>query len=243
MSKNTRFRVIAGMVGAFASVVVATSAVAQEATPLIYGVQIDELEYRFGDASDVMAWNGNATIGRDELKFRLLSQGEYARRSDTLETLENQLLVQTPISDFFDAKAGVRFDIPAGPDRTYGVLGIQGLAPLWFDIDADLFLSEDGNGSARIDAEYEMLITNQITLVPSVEFNVAFADDREIGIGSGLSSTEMGLRLSYDLVDRSVAPYAGVFYERSFGETADLAKEEGEDQDALFFLTGVRLMF
>lgn len=243
MPTTNTIRAITVAVGTFASTVAGLPVLAQEAPPLIYGVQIEQLEYRFGDATDVMAWDGDAVIGRDEVKFRVQSEGEYARRSDSFETLENQLLVQAPISDFFDAKVGVRFDTPSGPDRTYGVIGIQGLAQQWFEIDADLFLSENGDGSARLDAEYELLITNRIILVPSTEINVAFSDDREIGIGAGLSSAELGLRVSYDLIDRAVAPYAGVFYERSFGETANLARAEGEDRDALFFVVGTRLLF
>jgi copper resistance protein B len=126
-------------------------------------------------------------------------------------------------------KAGFRVDTPNGPDRSYSVLGLSGLAPQWFEIDADFFVSEKGDTSARLDAEYELLITNRLILTPSAEINVAFSGDHEIGVGSGISDIEAGMRLSYDLIDRRLSPYFGVVYERKFGQTEDLAKAEGED--------------
>ncbi len=218
-------------------------ATAQEKSPLFYSVTLERLEYRFGDESDVGAWDGDAIIGRDEWKLRLQSEGEYERESSSFETLENQLLVQIPVSDFFDAKAGVRFDTPEGPDRVYGVLGLQGLAPQWFELDADLFLSERGDVSARLDVDYELLLTNRLILTPSLEADFAFSEDRPIGVGSGLGKVEVGARLSYDLVDRSISPYVGVHFEQLFGPTKRLARDDGEPTDQLFFVAGVRVRF
>ena len=148
-----------------------------------------------------------------------------------------------PISTFFDAKGGVRLDTPKGTDRWYGVLGISGLAPQWFEVDADLFFSEAGEASARLDIEYELLITNRLILTPSADINVAFSDDTEIGIKAGLTSAEAGLRLSYDLIDRAVSPYLGLVYERKLGNTADLADEEGEDIEGWRAVIGTRIVF
>ena len=142
--------------------------------------------------------------------------------------------------------AGVRvtpLDTPDGPDRLFGVVGVAGLAPQWIEVDADLFVSETGDVSARVDAEYELLITNRLILIPSLEVDVAFTEDREIGVATGLNSVEFGVRLSYDLIDRMLSPYVGVAYERKFGRTADFAREEGEDTSALFGVIGARLMF
>ena len=221
---------------------------AEPKSQVFYGVKVEQLEYRFneiGEKNDAesWAWDGDAFIGTDELKLRLQSEGEYIAGEDVFETLENKVVLQIPVSTFFDAKAGVRFDTPEGPDRTYAVLGLQGLAPQWFEVDADLFVSEKGDVSVRLDVDYELLITNRVILTPTAEINAAFSDDREIGVGSGLSSAELGLRLSYDLLDRSIAPYIGVHYERLFGNTADFAKDEGEDDDELFVVAGVRLLF
>lgn len=109
----------------------------------------------------------------------------------------------------------------------------------WFEVDASAFLSDEGELSARISAEYELLITRQLILQPSAEVDLAAQNVRERGIGSGLGAVELGLRLRYELV-RKVAPYVGILWERKFGDTADLAREEGEDADDLSFLVGIR---
>ena len=227
-----------------AAIAIPASSQAQETNLIFYGVQMEELEYRQGDQSEnLMVWDGDAFIGTDELKLRWLGKGEYDADGDVLETMENRLVLQKPISDFFDIKAGVRLDSPEGVDRWFGLFGVTGLAPQWIEIDADLFISETGDVSARLDAEYELLITNRLILTPSGEIDVALSDDREIGVASGLNSIELGLRLSYDVVDRTFSPYIGVVFERKFGRTADFARDEGEDPSALFAVIGAKLMF
>ena len=214
---------------------------ASDAEQLIYGVQLEQLEYRFGDKdTDVMAWDGDAVVGTDELKFVLRSEGEFETETDKMEALETQARLQKPVSTFFDAVGGVRLDTPEGRDRVHGVLGLHGLAPQWFEIDADLFVSD--YPSFRFEAEYEALITNYWILTPSIEFDLPFRDDPAREIGAWGPKVEIGARLSYDLVDRSVAPYIGIHYERVMGETQDIREAEGEDADGLFFVTGVRLM-
>lgn len=211
------------------------------AEPLIWGIQAEELEYRLGARTDVLAWELDALAGTDELLFTWRSRGEYETATSAFETLENQLRLETPISDFFNLAAGVRIDTPRGQDRAYGVIGVHGLAPQWFEVDADLFLSD--HPLFRIDVEYEALITNRIILTPSFELEVPLADDEAIGYGAWGPKLEIGARLSYDLVDRAVAPYVGVHYERRFGESASLARAEDEDPGGVFFVVGVRLLF
>lgn len=220
-----------------------TSAYAMESN-LFYGVQFEQFEYRLGDENEKRAvWDGDLFVGTDALKLRLLSEGERDLDADSFETLENRLVLQTPISDFFDARAGVRLDSPTGTDRWYGTAGVFGLAPQWFEVGADFFVSETGDGSARLDVGYEGLLTNDITLTPSMELDMAFSDDPEIEIGSGLSKVELGLRLSYDLIDRAVVPYIGVSYERKLGNTADFARADNEDISTTYFVIGMRLMY
>ncbi|MBT8003536.1 MAG: copper resistance protein B [Rhodospirillales bacterium] len=224
---------------AFAVTFVASSPLFAE--QLIWGVQAEQLEYRIGDDTDVMAWDVDALIGTDELKLVFRSEGEFETNGDVLETMENQLRLQAPISTFFDAVAGVRVDTPEGPDRVYGVVGVHGLAPQWFEIDADLFVSD--RPSFRFEAEYEALITNRLILTPSIEFNLPFTDDLAIEQGAWGPKLEVGARLSYDLLDRAISPYIGVHYERVFGETQDIATSEGKDDDALFLTIGAKLIF
>jgi len=226
----------------FGAAAVCAAASPLQAEQMIYGVQIEQLEYRVGDKdTDVMAWDGDAFIGTDELKFVLRSEAEFETATDKMEKLETQARLQVPVSTFFDAVAGVRVDTPDGPDRIHGVVGLHGLAPQWFEIDADLFVSD--NPSFRFEAEYEALITNYWILTPSVEFDLPFTDDTEIGVGAWGSKLEIGARLSYDLIDRAVAPYVGVHYERLFGKSQDIKEADGENADGLFFVAGMRLLF
>ena len=219
---------------------------AQSASPTVYGLQVEEFELRSGDTGEsIGAWGADAFIGNDEFRLRWLGEGEYDFDNNRFEALENRLVGQVPISDFFDAKAGVRFDTPSGKnkDRVYGVVGVTGLAPQWFEVDADMFYSEKGDLSARLDAEYELLITNRLILTPSFDLGYAFSDDTEIDKKAGFTGLEAGLRLSYDLVDRMVSPYIGIVHERKLGNTADLVEAEGEDTEAWFGVIGVKMVF
>ncbi|AOY88191.1 copper resistance protein CopB [Marinobacter salinus] len=210
----------------------------------VWGAQFEEFEYRYSDDDEELGvWSGDFFYGTDDLKARWLTKGEYAIEEQAYEKLENQLVAQTPVSDFFDAKAGLRFDTPEGPDRTYVVLGITGLAPQWFEVDANLYVSKDGDTSTELDAEYELLLTNHWILAVALDASVAFSEDREIGVGKGLVSTETGIRLSYDLVDRSFSPYVGVVHERKYGDTADFADADGGNVEDWFAVVGARLSF
>ena len=113
------------------------------------------------------------------------------------------------ISRFFDAQFGIRHDIYPNPDRTYVAIGVQGLAPQWFEIDGTLFISEKGNASFRFEADYDVLLTQRIIVSPNIEVNVAFEDDKAINIGSGISKLEMGLRLRYH-INRDISESIGI---------------------------------
>lgn len=210
----------------------------------VWGAQFEEFEYRYSDDDEeIGVWDADFFYGTDNLKARWLSSGEYSIEEQAYESLENQLVGQIPISRFFDAKAGVRFDTPEGPDRTYAVLGVAGLAPQWFEIDSNLYVSKDGDTSADLDAEYELLLTNYWILTATLDATVAFSEDREIGVGKGLVSTETGLRLSYDLIDRAFSPYVGIVHERKYGDTADFARADGGSTEDWFAVVGARLSF
>lgn len=209
-----------------------------------WGIQFEELEYRYSDADEEIAvWDADAFYGTDDFKLRWLTRGEYAIEEQAYEGLENQIVGQFPVSEFFDAKAGIRIDTPEGPDRTYAVLGLSGLAPQWIEVDTNLYVSDEGDASADIDIEYELLLTNYWILTASLDATVAFSEDREIGVGQGLVSTETGLRLSYDLIDRAFSPYLGVVHERLYGDSAELARADGHGTEDWFAVVGARLAF
>jgi copper resistance protein B len=228
--------------GALASVLTAAPSFAAEPTSSVfYGVQVEQFEVRKQDGAEVLAWDFDATIGTDELKGVIRSEAEYDFRGNEFETLEIQLRGAVPVSPFFDAIAGIRLDASEGERRVDGVIGIHGLAEQWVEVDLDLFVSRDP--SVRFEAEYEGLITNRITFVPSIEIEVPLTNDDTREFGAFGPIIEVGARLSYDVVDRAFSPYIGIHYEFALGETADTIRAGGGDTDALFVLVGVRMMF
>jgi|TARA_R110000796_G_scaffold63568_3_gene147237 copper resistance protein B len=233
-------KILAGLV-APAFVISVLPATPVQAEPLIWGVQAEQTEFRYGKDTDVFAWNFDALVGSDELKLVWRSEGEFATKNDNFERLENQLRAQVPISTFFDAVGGVRFSSPSSGNRFDGVIGLHGLAPQFFEVDADLFVGE--YPSARLDVDYEVLLTNRLIATPTIELNLPFTDDTKYGKAAFGPSLEVGLRLSYDVVDRLLSPYIGIHYERSFGGTANIKRSEGEDAGAVFFLVGAKMIF
>lgn len=201
----------------------------------------DQLEYRAQDGRDGYKWDLQGWYGGDYDKLWLKSEGEGAF-GDSPEQAEVQLLYSRAIDPWFNIQAGVRHDFRPDPERTHLVVGIQGLARYWFEVDGQLFLSDKGDLSARFEAEYDQRITNQLILQPAVEFNLAAQDVPEIGIGSGLTTAEIGARLRYEFVPE-FAPYVGVEYERAFGDTADFRRAAGEEAGGWSLLAGIRLWF
>jgi len=208
----------------------------------IWGFQAEQLEYRFTDGEDAVVWDFDALAGTDELRFVWRSEGELGESSGEFEGLENQLRLQMPISTFFDSVVGIQASTPdGGPDRYNAVFGVKGLAPQWFEIDADLYVSD--HPFFRFEGEYEALLTNRLILTPSVEMTLPLKDDTAADQGAWDPTLEIGARISYDLIDRAVSPYVGVNYERSFGDTSDMLRAAGEDKDAFSVVVGTRIMF
>lgn len=203
--------------------------------------QADRTEYRMSDGDDGYLLETQAWIGTDSSKFWAKMEGEGLNVGG-LEIAEFQALYSHMITPFFDFQAGLRQDMGPGPSRIHAVVGFQGLAPYWFEIDSALFLSEKGHVSARFEAEYELLFTQRLIGQPRVELNLAAQDVEDLGIGAGLSTTEVGFRLRYE-IRRQIAPYVGVSWERALGDTADFVRAEGDKVSELFFVFGVRLWF
>ena len=208
----------------------------------LYGqVLVEQLEYRWQDGGNVIAWDAQAWYGGDYHKIRLKTEGAF-KPSDQVKDVEVQLLYSRLLGYFWDVQGGLRYDVRPEPSRGYGVVGLQGLAPGFFEIDLHGFVSEEGDVSARLKAEYDLLITQHLILQPKAEINLAAQDVAELSIGQGLNDIELGLRLRYEFT-REFAPYIGVLWNRKLGETARFARNEGEETDRFSLLAGVRFWF
>lgn len=206
-----------------------------------YRVMIDQLEARIHDGRDGYLWDAQGWYGGDINKLWIKTEGEGSFDEET-EEAEVQALWSRAVTPWFDVQAGLRYDFRPDPERGHLVLGLQGLVPYQFEVDAAAFVSDEGDVSARFEAEYDLLITQRLILQPRAEVNLAAQEVRELGVGSGINDVELGLRLRYEFA-REFAPYVGVEWERKLGATADFARDEGESVDDLFFVTGVRIWF
>jgi copper resistance protein B len=182
----------------------------------------------------------NVMTGTDMHKLWLRSEGERVRGHT--ESADVEVLYGHPVSRWWDVVAGVRHDIAPGADQDFAAIGVTGMAPYKFEIEATAYIGTSGQTTARVEAEYELLLTNRLILQPLVEAQWHGKDDRSRGIGSGLGKVEAGLRLRYE-VTRKFAPYVGLVHERSFGGTADLRRDEGEPTEDTRVIAGVRLWF
>lgn len=184
-------------------------------------------------------WEGEGWWGGDLHRFVVKSEGEGDRR---VEAAEVQALYSRAIGPYFNLQAGIRHDLRPTPTRTFATLGIEGLAPYWFEVDAAAFVSTRGEVLARVEGYYDQRLTQRLILQPRVELNLSAQDIRATGTGAGLSGAELGLRLRYE-VAREFAPYVGVHWERSFGATRRFARDAGKDDAGIAVVAGVRAWF
>jgi len=208
--------------------------------PILTKVMINQLEVRHTNGPDPVVWDAQLWVGQDLNKFWLKTEGEYV--DDELEEAEVQALYSRAIAPYWDLQIGWRHDFRPKPNRDWLVLAIEGLAPYFFEVNAAVFVGESGQISASIEAEYEIMLTQQWVLSPEVEIAAFTKNDEELEVGSGLSGMDLGLRLRYEIT-REFAPYIGVNWTKKFGQTASYAREHDEDTSDVQVVAGIRVWF
>jgi copper resistance protein B len=206
----------------------------------VFWFQGDRLEAQVRGGEDVYLWDIQGYYGGPTKRLWFKSEGE-GTFGDKPEDAEMQALYAKAFAPFWDVQAGVQHDV-GGPDTTHAVLGVQGLAPYMFEIDAALFLSHRGDLTARIEAEVDQRITQRLILQPRIEANLSGQDIAELGIGTGLDQIEVGARLRYE-IRREFAPYFGIEQSWRTGRSATLARARGEDPAATSLIAGIRFWF
>jgi copper resistance protein B len=191
----------------------------EENRVFVHGL-LDELEGRFGGVDPTFRWDGEGWIGTDRNRLWVKSEGSVA--NGVVEGGDHELLYDRPFSTFWDLQAGVRYDIDSFASRGWAAVGIEGLAPQFFQFSATLYASDAGHFAAKLVASYEALITQRLILEPLVELNAYTKPDPARGVASGLSDLDTGLRLRYE-ISRKFGPYLGVVYERAYGPAAPRA--------------------
>lgn len=204
----------------------------------------DLLEYRAGKGTDFARWDVLGWRGGDYQRVWFKSEGtrNFPSRGDG----EVQLLYGRLIAPFFDFQAGLRYDRQWGPGggrgRALAAIGVQGLAPYRFEVEPTVFISQSGDLSARFTASQDLLFSQRLILQPRVETNAAVQTVRKFGVGKGLNDVELGLRLRYE-IRRELAPYIGVSWKRSYGETARFLRSDRQNVGSWQVLGGARLWF
>ena len=199
-----------------------------------------QLEADIGAGDETVAtWDFDGWIGNDFNRLWLKSEGEVVDGS--AKQAEFWAMYSRNVAEFWDAQFGLRYD-DEPQSLLYFVAGFNGLAPYFFETEAHLFVSEDGDASARIRQEHDLLITQRLVLQPYIELNLFAQDVPELDTGAGFSAGEFGLQARYEIT-RKFAPYLELRYERTFGETSQISRDEGESPEDCIISAGLRLRF
>jgi copper resistance protein B len=205
-------------------------------------------EKRLSSVAPATEWAASAWIGDDSTKLRLYNTGIVgdSGRIDNeggTKGIDSRLFYSRLISDFWDAKAGVSFTVfDHGVTRSGFIAGFEGLAPYGIHVDATMGVSQTGVVSARLEASYDLMLSQKLVAQPYLEAMVASKNDPAIQLGSGLARYEVGLRLRYEIT-KEFAPYVGVSFEQFTGNTAGFVAAAGEPTSLVRALVGLKVWF
>ena len=208
--------------------------------PLLMKVMVDRLEGQSGEGPDPVVLEGDLWIGKDLNKLWLKADIEQV--DGVLEEQELQLLYSRAISPYWDLQLGARRDMLPKPEKDWLTLGLHGTAPYFIEGNAALFFAENDQAELRLQAEYELMFSQRLFLSPELEMKFFKQSDPAEGIGKGLSSAKLGLRLGYE-IRREFAPYIGVNWHSAFGESADLIKQAGGEVEETRYVAGISFWF
>ncbi|MEQ1635289.1 MAG: copper resistance protein B [Methylococcales bacterium] len=211
----------------------ATAALAHDDAMIFNHFKAERLEYEGNENLHLFKWDIQHWIGNDEHKLWIKTEGDYSADQDIFGRADLQLLYSRNISTFWDFQVGARRAFE--PERTYdAVIGFQGLAPYFIDVEGAMFITSNGNVLGRLNLGYEILFTQRLILQPRIELNLAAADIQNRGVKAGVTEFEAGVRLRYE-IEREFAPYIGFDYvdEQSLRE----------HRQSLRFVVGMRFWY
>ncbi|MCL4113356.1 UNVERIFIED_CONTAM: hypothetical protein GTU68_027544 [Idotea baltica] len=204
-------------------------------------ILFNQLEAQSANSSDDFYWNGQGWYGGDLNKLWFKTEGRSPLNSRDVEDAELQALYSRAIAPYWDIQAGIRHDFePKSLD--HAVVALQGLAPYFFEVDISAFLSTDGDLTVRAELEYDLLLTQRLILQPRIEANFSAQDIAERDLGEGLNNIDTGVRLRYEFT-REIAPYIGIEWQRSFGDTKRFIETAGGEPEQTVLVAGIRVWF
>jgi copper resistance protein B len=120
----------------------------------------EKLEWQDADDGSALNWEAQGWIGGDVDRLWLHSEGE--RTNGKTEEAEVQALWGHAISPWWNLVGGVRQDFKPGDPQTWAAFGIRGLALYNFEAQATAYLGEGGQTAARLEGDYDILLTNKL---------------------------------------------------------------------------------
>ena len=202
----------------------------------------NQLEGRKGASGNELRWDGEGWIGTDMNRLWIKSEGVF--EDGSMSDGDHELFYDRPIPRlrYFDAQVGIREDLDSGPNRTWGAVGIEGLAPNFFEWESTFYFRDGGHVAGKIASAYDLKITQRLIAQPQLEMNFYSSPDPARGLGTGLTDLDTGLRLRYEF-SRKLAPYIGFAYTNQFGATADYSRQAGESVSNPRFIFGLRVWY
>ena len=240
MSRRTWLAAVAGslLVGAVSAVS------AQVMDTKVYSlVLFDRAEYGYSGDANPVVWDAIGWVGGDFSRLWFRADGEHSTVGDAMD-LDVQALYGRLLSPYWDVLIGAQLEVRRASGvtetRVQAVLGLEGLAPYWFEIEPTVYVSQDGDLSASLTATYDLFVTQRLIAQPRLDVRAAAQEVPRFGVGAGLNAVVTGLRVRYEL-RREVAPYVGVEWARRFAGTATLARTAGAGVAEQQVVGGVRV--
>jgi len=202
----------------------------------------DQLEGRTTGSDNELRWDGQGWIGTDMNRLWIKSEGFAGARG--VSDGDHEALYDRPIphTRYFDAQAGVRADVDSNPTRVWAALGVEGLAPYFFNIEPTFYIRDSGHVAGRINGSWDLFVTQRWVVQPQAELNFYSKDDPARQTGTGLSDIDAGIRLRYE-VTRKINPYLGWAYDGKYGNSALYTRQSGKVTGSSSFVFGCRVWY
>ncbi len=205
----------------------------------------DILEYNLTSEDKEFKYDAQFWFGGDVNRIWIEAEGEHSLKYGNGSFDRADVYYAKLIAPFWDFRVGVGSQGVYGDvseERVYGVMGIQGLAPYWFEIDTNLRMDTKGRISTDLEIEYDLLITQRLILQPRFETTFYLEEIPELGVGGGLSNTEVSVRLRYE-IRREIAPYIGAEWIKFYGDTKKIRESFMESTNFVNVLLGLRIWY
>ena len=203
------------------------------------GVSVDDLGYQFDN--DQINFEIEGWYGDDSNRLRLRTEGSAQTKDDKEIDSLSSLAYWKPLSIFWNGEAGVAYNTEN--DKPALMAGIVGTMPYFIETDARAYLYTDGQVQLDLGAEYEWRLTQRWVVIPEVGLTAFSKEDNDNGIAKGFNDLDVEVRLTYETLNRQLAPYVGVSYETALGNTRDLRRQDNESVDDSSLTAGVRFWF